>query len=711
MSMKIHLQSIGEVPAIPASEIKEGDVRMYNFGSTELVLKVIEKSEKTLTVISYNSGKYFIYDIRKTTPVAIVKRDQDVSIHKPTHAAKVRGRNKGMVDVSGYFKDEQLFQETNTATKTNNTKQTETQPQKVKLKLITFLWSESNIIKDNTIVNTWGEANNIIKDIAFSIENEGYRKTSFFIEWEDGRTYRGRIDVMAKDWNKNAPLSEHVENFALFMAGLKKPAVYTQEEYENLLNAYKSDREAWKEFLISYMLYDEALTKTKGDNIPIFNNSTETNELNQEENKIHEKDILQEEAEKINNTLANESPEDLQADNIHNSDQVQTLQISYKINHEKNGIELYFSDKPNEAIREQLKRMGFKWSKRGFWYAKKTDERLQFVLSLLSDSYNSELTEEQRKTLEKRLQKENVKPLRLFKSKNTFNVLLECLNTNLNDPQPFYFLIRSNGEEIGKGYDSDILNDYELIYTYTHNSDQENKPNYPDINIYDIESYVIDKKLSEAENAGHWIFRTKEREHTKEIQNFFASYNNKVIELLEQTDNERIKYYLKKSLQSFKKRYFENYVKRLRNKANNPSWVVTGRGGLNVRKYNKALNQYDRLMQESIEITKQMDRTIERAKDEIRRDKEQRIKETVKSVKNDLTFTTVTKEIEYMGLKERKRIYVYGNYWTAKLWGSYKVFKDNQELYALKTTQGLEDAKRYIAYLVQQEKQENAITA
>lgn len=63
-----------------------------------------------------------------------------------------------------------------------------------------------------------------------------------------------------------------------------------------------------------------------------------------------------------------------------------------------------------------------------------------------------------------------------------------------------------------------------------------------------------------------------------------------------------------------------------------------------------------------------------------------------------------------MGLKERKRVYVYGNYWTAKLWGSYKVFKGNQELYALKTTQWLENAKRYIAYLVQQTK-ENTITA
>ncbi|AJA41504.1 hypothetical protein AXJ14_gp185 [Geobacillus virus E3] len=714
------------------------------------------------------------------------------------------------------------------------------QPQKIKVKSITFLWSESNIIKDNTTVNTWREANKIIKDVAFRVD-KGYNKTAFFIEWEDGKTYRGRIDVMAKDYYKESPLSEHIYNFALGMAGMKKPYQWTDEEYENYLNAINSDREAWKELIDSYMLHDEETTKspidtsdqsgnnrdngefttivteetqslqeevlfyhealTEAQNAKIneilnrhkdsdkftfvavykcksepkhailhvinelgedqyfyfttaglfafstheicyydrhvygvellhtfANNSDNIQELGNEQeekavqevensnntNETHELDILQErqetmqeEAEKLNNTIANESLEDLQGDNTHNTNEVESLQISYKINDEKNGIELYFSEKPSEAIREQLKQMGFKWSPmRSIWYAKKTDERLNFVLSLLSDSYNSELTEEQQKTLEKRLKKENVKPLRLFKAKNNDSVLLECINTNLDDQKPFYFLIRSNGEEIGKGYDSSILNDYTLIYTYVHNSEQESEPiTYPDINIDDIESYVIDKKLQEAENSGHWIFRSKEFDHTKSIQNFFSQYNDKVVEVLEQTDNERIKYHLKKALQSFKKRYFDNYIKRLHNKANNPSWLVTGRGGLNVRKYNKALNQYDKLMQEAIELTKQMDRTIERAKDEIRRDKEQRIKEAVKNVKNELAFRVVTKEVEYMGMKQRKRVYIYNDYWTAKLWNAYRIFKGGQEIYALKTTQGLEDAKQYIAYLVQQESQ------
>lgn len=922
--MKIRLQGVGMKNAIPAEEMKAGDIRMFNFGATELVIKVIEKSEKTLTVISYNNdnGQYYIYNIRKTTPVAIVKRNQDISAHKPQQVEKVSGRNKGMIDVSEYFKDGQQTQKEqkqspqmeNTATKkqryalyiasnrkidtrniiiskekaselisrsmngkditselkviaegkkteeatqepevkqenerqetladaynthkslidliaTNrqfndalrmtdlkpyvvtlqnayydvkdnnkysfvqpvdihnavnvlqnselfsilkseyvtesehdNTQQIEEreqteskdQSQKIKVKEIVFLWSESPVIKDNTTVNTWSEANKIIKDVAFSIDTGGYRKTAFFIVWEDNSTYKGRIDVQASDLYKNAPLSEHIENFALGMAGIKKPYHWSNEEYESYLNGLNVDRESWKNFLDTYMLYDETLKSPTdpSDRSGKRNNSAEDIKPNQNESneqqevlfyhenlskaqnakineilnrhkdsnntiETHELDIqetMQEEAGKLNNTLANESPEDSQADNTHNNDQAETLQVSYKINKEKNGIELYFSEKPSEAIREQLKQYGFKWSRLGFWYAKKTDERLHFTLSLLSDSYNSHLTDEQRKTLSKRLEKDNVMPLRLFKCKNTSNILLECINTNLDDKKPFYFLIRANGEEIGKGYDSSILNDYTLIYTYVHNSEQVSEPiTYPDINIDDIETYVIDEKLQEAEHAASWIFRTQKRDHTKEIQELFSSYNRKVIDLLEQTDNMRIKYYLKKSLQSFKKRYFDNYVKILRHRSENPSWAVTGRGNLNKYKYTKALSRYDKLIQESIELKKQIDTAINRVKNEIQKEKEQRIKEAVKNVKNDLTFTIMTKEIEYMGYKERKRVYVYGNYWTARLWGCYRIFKGGQEIYTLKTTQGLEDAKQYIAYLVQQEqeKAKNVIT-
>lgn len=101
----IQLQSVGHVPAIPASEMKAGDLRMYNFGSTNVVVKVIDKSALTLTYIVYDakSNKYYMGDMRKTSLVAIVASNQDVSMHNPKEASAGR---KGMIDVSEYFKVE-----------------------------------------------------------------------------------------------------------------------------------------------------------------------------------------------------------------------------------------------------------------------------------------------------------------------------------------------------------------------------------------------------------------------------------------------------------------------------------------------------------------------------------------------------------------------------------------------------------------------------
>ncbi len=59
-----------------------------------------------------------------------------------------------------------------------------------------------------------------------------------------------------------------------------------------------------------------------------------------------------------------------------------TLQVV--INEEKKGIELYFSSKPSQNVRKMLTENGFGWSKRGFWYAKQTQERLSLVEAIQS---------------------------------------------------------------------------------------------------------------------------------------------------------------------------------------------------------------------------------------------------------------------------------------------------------------------------------------
>lgn len=53
------------------------------------------------------------------------------------------------------------------------------------------------------------------------------------------------------------------------------------------------------------------------------------------------------------------------------------------INHEFNGIELVFGEKPAEEIREKMKSAGFRWHRqKKLWYAKNTADRLALAENL-----------------------------------------------------------------------------------------------------------------------------------------------------------------------------------------------------------------------------------------------------------------------------------------------------------------------------------------
>lgn len=59
------------------------------------------------------------------------------------------------------------------------------------------------------------------------------------------------------------------------------------------------------------------------------------------------------------------------------------MTTTMNLNAAKNGIELTFSEKPDDAIRTALKDIGFRWSnKMGIWWAKQTPERLALAESL-----------------------------------------------------------------------------------------------------------------------------------------------------------------------------------------------------------------------------------------------------------------------------------------------------------------------------------------
>lgn len=80
---------------------------------------------------------------------------------------------------------------------------------------------------------------------------------------------------------------------------------------------------------------------------------------------------------------------------------------SYTINEEHNGIEISFSEKPGDIIRDELKKQGFRWHNvKKVWYAKNTADRLNLAERLATR--NERIDEERkqcRKVAENRLEK------------------------------------------------------------------------------------------------------------------------------------------------------------------------------------------------------------------------------------------------------------------------------------------------------------------
>lgn len=97
--------------------------------------------------------------------------------------------------------------------------------------------------------------------------------------------------------------------------------------------------------------------------------------------------VLEEETEEKNDTEETENIKDLEVIEENNDDipeeKENTIQVEVRFNEEKNGIELYFSNKPDEEIRDTLKSNGFRWARYNkCWYCKDTEEKRNLLKSL-----------------------------------------------------------------------------------------------------------------------------------------------------------------------------------------------------------------------------------------------------------------------------------------------------------------------------------------
>jgi hypothetical protein len=233
---------------------------------------------------------------------------------------------------------------------------------------------------------------------------------------------------------------------------------------------------------------------------------------------------------------------------------------------------------------------------------------------------------------------------------------------------------------------------------------QENTFSYPEIEIDDNDNYTIPENIAKLEHEGHWLFRSEQPDHNKQIKEYFIQLTNEVKQIIQTTENEYIIYKLKKTLQHYKKHYHQNYLARLTNKANNPSWVVTGRDGRNSSRDAKYNSRYDKLMQEYIDLDNDYKSRISTLKNKIRSDKKQQLRNNIENTNVNIEFKTVTKEFTYMGYNEKKRVYEYGEYFICKLWNAYKLFHNENEINInLKTTDKLETAKKALSLYIQQQ--------
>jgi phospholipid N-methyltransferase len=110
-----------------------------------------------------------------------------------------------------------------------------------------------------------------------------------------------------------------------------------------------------------------------------------------ESNKTTDKKVNTENSNEVTETTAS----------LSDNEKIENVEV--KLNDEKNGVEIYFTDKPSEEVRDNLKSHGFRWSKYNkCWYAKQSEDSLIFANSFINtddqESNTIEITEQDEQT-------------------------------------------------------------------------------------------------------------------------------------------------------------------------------------------------------------------------------------------------------------------------------------------------------------------------
>jgi len=253
---------------------------------------------------------------------------------------------------------------------------------------------------------------------------------------------------------------------------------------------------------------------------------------------------------------------------------------------------------------------------------------------------------------------------------------------------------------------------FEGIATESEQTQQvkEVQPTEIDINNINVDNFPISKEISKRENDGHWVFRTKERDHQQEILNCLQSYQDNILEELNKLEDNSTKNKYKYWLNSFKKRYYENYYKRLRNDANNPSWITTGRDGRNARKDTKMNSRYDNLMRECVSLQSEYDDKLREVKGKTIKEKDNKFFNAVMSNKKEYEYKRIKKNVNVSNVNNyfdgnnlvEKNCYMVTlnneNYYILSIWGSFIAVNSKGERFKNGSCGTLKDTKTILNY-------------
>lgn len=224
-----------------------------------------------------------------------------------------------------------------------------------------------------------------------------------------------------------------------------------------------------------------------------------------------------------------------------------------------------------------------------------------------------------------------------------------------------------------------------------------------EININDIETYIIPDEISKKENENSF-FRSKETNHTKVLQNVLLEANKEVLKVLECTNNINTTYRLLTALQSFKINYTNAYIDYLRFKGNNPSWMLTGRSGRNISRDNKKNDIQNNKLFKLTEIREKYNTILKKCKSTIKKEIKLNQEKEINNISVLPKFNRIKIEMDPYNLnifsgnnKQLKQVSEYQGYYIFKNWGCYRVYNNQgNEIFSTKTTDKLDIAKKWL---------------